>query len=61
MTILEEEAAIESQKRWGTCKQLVVFFRSACIGTRGAWGAKAVLQACRQVVERPNSGDQPTG
>ncbi|KAJ9531579.1 hypothetical protein QJQ45_014956, partial [Haematococcus lacustris] len=29
------------------------------IGTRGGWGAKAVLQACRKVVERPNSG-KPT-
>ncbi|KAJ9522692.1 hypothetical protein QJQ45_019895 [Haematococcus lacustris] len=30
-----------------------------CIGTQGGWGAKAVLQACRKVVERPNSG-KPT-
>ncbi|KAJ9504607.1 hypothetical protein QJQ45_030490 [Haematococcus lacustris] len=29
------------------------------IGTRGGWGGKAVLQACRKVVERPNS-DKPT-
>ncbi|KAJ9510176.1 hypothetical protein QJQ45_015669, partial [Haematococcus lacustris] len=56
---LEEEAAIESQKRWGTRKQLVVFFGNAGIGTRGGWGAKAVLQACRKVVERANSG-RPT-
>ncbi|GFH26107.1 hypothetical protein HaLaN_24198 [Haematococcus lacustris] len=56
---LEEEAAIESQKRWGTRKQLVVFFGNAGIGTRGGWGAKAVLQACRKVVERANSG-KPT-
>ncbi|KAJ9517730.1 hypothetical protein QJQ45_004032 [Haematococcus lacustris] len=41
---------------WGTRKQLVVFFAEAGIGTRGGWGAKAVLQACRKVVERPNSG-----
>ncbi|GFH13447.1 hypothetical protein HaLaN_09334, partial [Haematococcus lacustris] len=41
---LAEEAAAESQQR---------------IGTRGGWGAKAVLQACRKVVERPNSG-KPT-
>ncbi|KAJ9509959.1 hypothetical protein QJQ45_011440 [Haematococcus lacustris] len=27
--------------------------------SRGGWGAKAVLQACRKVVERPNSG-KPT-
>ncbi|KAJ9510994.1 hypothetical protein QJQ45_027884 [Haematococcus lacustris] len=56
---LEEEAAIESQKRWGTRKQLVVFFGNAGIGTRGGWGAKAVLQACHKVVERLNSG-KPT-
>ncbi|GFH07274.1 hypothetical protein HaLaN_02056 [Haematococcus lacustris] len=53
---LEEEAAIQSQKRWRIRKQLVVFFGNAGIGTRGGWGAKAVLQACRKVVERPNSG-----
>ncbi|KAJ9510406.1 hypothetical protein QJQ45_015876 [Haematococcus lacustris] len=46
-------------KQWGTRKQLVVFFGNAGIGNRGGWGAKAVLQACRKVVERPNSG-KPT-
>ncbi|KAJ9529076.1 hypothetical protein QJQ45_007146 [Haematococcus lacustris] len=56
---LEEEAAMVSQQRWGTRKQLVVFCGNAGIGTRGGWGAKAVLQACRKVVERPNSG-RPT-
>ncbi|GFH20120.1 hypothetical protein HaLaN_17195, partial [Haematococcus lacustris] len=56
---LEEEAASVSQQEWGTRKQLVVFFGNAGIGTRGRWGAKAVLQACRKVVERPNSG-KPT-
>ncbi|KAJ9517070.1 hypothetical protein QJQ45_002590 [Haematococcus lacustris] len=56
---LEDEAAVESQKRWGTRKQLVVFFGNAGIGTRGGWGAKAVLQACRKVVERANNG-KPT-
>ncbi|KAJ9522601.1 hypothetical protein QJQ45_019658 [Haematococcus lacustris] len=35
------------------------FFGNAGIGTRGGWGAKAVLQACRKVVERANSG-KPT-
>ncbi|KAJ9505803.1 hypothetical protein QJQ45_023694, partial [Haematococcus lacustris] len=40
-------------------KQLVVFFSSAGIGTQGGWGGKAVLQACRKMVERPNSG-RPT-
>ncbi|KAJ9525751.1 hypothetical protein QJQ45_003431 [Haematococcus lacustris] len=56
---LEEEAANVSQQEWGTHKQLVVFFGNAGIGTRGGWGAKAVLQACRKVVERANSG-KPT-
>ncbi|GFH11991.1 hypothetical protein HaLaN_07602 [Haematococcus lacustris] len=55
----EVEAASVSQQEWGTRKQLVVFFGNASIGTRGGWGAKAVLQACRKVVERPNSG-KPT-
>ncbi|KAJ9532861.1 hypothetical protein QJQ45_010858 [Haematococcus lacustris] len=36
---LEEEAAVESQKRWGTRKQLVVFFGNAGIGTR-AWSKR---------------------
>ncbi|KAJ9533845.1 hypothetical protein QJQ45_026938 [Haematococcus lacustris] len=49
--MLEEEAAIESQKRWGTRKHLVMFFGNAGIGTRGGWGAKAVLQACLKVVQ----------
>ncbi|KAJ9505859.1 hypothetical protein QJQ45_028266, partial [Haematococcus lacustris] len=57
---LEEEAAIESQQQWGARKQLVVFFGNTGIGTRGGWEAKAVLQACRKVVERANSG-KPTG
>ncbi|KAJ9525815.1 hypothetical protein QJQ45_009316 [Haematococcus lacustris] len=54
-----EEAASVSQQEWGTRKQLVVFFGNAGIGTRGGWVAKAVLQACRKVVEKPNSG-KPT-
>ncbi|KAJ9526496.1 hypothetical protein QJQ45_013617 [Haematococcus lacustris] len=40
-------------------EKLVVFFGNAGIGTWGGWGAKAVLQACRKVVERANSG-KPT-
>ncbi|GFH12022.1 hypothetical protein HaLaN_07640, partial [Haematococcus lacustris] len=32
--MLEEEAAIKSQKRWRTRKQLVVLFGNAGIGTR---------------------------
>ncbi|KAJ9507886.1 hypothetical protein QJQ45_021246, partial [Haematococcus lacustris] len=51
--------AAGAQQWWGTRKQLVVFFGNASIGTRGGWGAKAVLQACRKVVERANSG-RPT-
>ncbi|KAJ9511843.1 hypothetical protein QJQ45_004555 [Haematococcus lacustris] len=47
---LEEEVASVSQQQWGTRKQVVVFFGNASIGTRGGWGAKAVLQACRKVV-----------
>ncbi|KAJ9526087.1 hypothetical protein QJQ45_009540 [Haematococcus lacustris] len=57
--MLEEDAAMVSQQRWGTRKQLVVFFGNAGIGTAGGWGAKAVLQACRKMVERPNRG-RPT-
>ncbi|KAJ9525639.1 hypothetical protein QJQ45_003335 [Haematococcus lacustris] len=56
---LEEEAASVSQQQWGARKQLVVFFGNAGIGTRGGWGVKAVLQACRKVVERAYSG-KPT-
>ncbi|KAJ9517460.1 hypothetical protein QJQ45_024918 [Haematococcus lacustris] len=56
---LEEEAASVSQQQWGARKQLVVFFGNGGIGTRGGWGTKAMLQACRNVVERPNSG-KPT-
>ncbi|KAJ9519721.1 hypothetical protein QJQ45_013350 [Haematococcus lacustris] len=39
--------------------RLVMFCGKAGIGTRGGWGPKAVLQACRKVVERANSG-RPT-
>ncbi|KAJ9524777.1 hypothetical protein QJQ45_024396, partial [Haematococcus lacustris] len=56
---LEEEAASVSQQQWGAGKQLVVFFGNTGIGTRSGWGPKAVLQACRKVVERPDSG-KPT-
>ncbi|GFH20864.1 hypothetical protein HaLaN_18059 [Haematococcus lacustris] len=54
---LEEEAASVSRQEWGTRKQLVVCFGYASIGMRGGQGAKAVLQACRKVLERPNSGE----
>ncbi|KAJ9517725.1 hypothetical protein QJQ45_004037 [Haematococcus lacustris] len=39
---LEEEAAIESQKRWGTRKKLMVFFGNARIDTRGRVKGKVV-------------------
>ncbi|KAJ9531719.1 hypothetical protein QJQ45_021866 [Haematococcus lacustris] len=54
---LDAEAADVSQRRWGTCKQLVVFCGKAGIGTWGGWGANAVLRACRKV--GPNSS-KPT-
>ncbi|GFH22565.1 hypothetical protein HaLaN_20046 [Haematococcus lacustris] len=53
---LEEEAASVSQQQWGARKQLVVFFGNAGIGTRGGWGAKAVLQACRKPTELQQMG-----
>ncbi|KAJ9533150.1 hypothetical protein QJQ45_018248 [Haematococcus lacustris] len=56
---MEVEATDMSQWRWRTRKQLVMFFGNAAIGTRGGWGAKAVLQACHKVVERRRSG-KPT-
>ncbi|KAJ9505395.1 hypothetical protein QJQ45_009569 [Haematococcus lacustris] len=40
-------------------KMLMSFQGGHGITTRRGWGAKAVLQACRKVVERPNSG-RPT-
>ncbi|KAJ9523447.1 hypothetical protein QJQ45_005354 [Haematococcus lacustris] len=42
-------------------KQLVVFFGAASIGTRGGWGADAVLWACCKVVCRPRGTDQRRG
>ncbi|KAJ9521305.1 hypothetical protein QJQ45_001160 [Haematococcus lacustris] len=47
---LEEEmteASMECRKR---ARQLVVFFGAAGFGTRGGWGADAVLRACCKVV-----------
>ncbi|KAJ9513812.1 hypothetical protein QJQ45_020891 [Haematococcus lacustris] len=58
---LEEEMAELSIKRHGRAKQLVVFFGAASIGTRGGWGADAVLRACRKVVCRPRGTDQRRG
>ncbi|KAJ9505122.1 hypothetical protein QJQ45_025421 [Haematococcus lacustris] len=58
---LEEQMAELSMKRHGCAKQLVVFFGAASIGTRGGWGADAVLRACRKVVCRPRGKDQDGG
>ncbi|KAJ9524772.1 hypothetical protein QJQ45_024394, partial [Haematococcus lacustris] len=40
---------------------LVVFFGTAGIGTRGGWGADAVLRACCKVVCRPRGAGQRRG
>ncbi|KAJ9524389.1 hypothetical protein QJQ45_008595 [Haematococcus lacustris] len=50
-----------SMKRHGCAKQLVVFFGAASIGTRGGWGADAVLRACCKVVCRTKSAGQRWG
>ncbi|KAJ9527994.1 hypothetical protein QJQ45_005559 [Haematococcus lacustris] len=53
--------AAVSMERHGCAKQLVVFFGAASSGTRGGWGADAVLRACRKVVCRPRGTDQRRG
>ncbi|KAJ9532633.1 hypothetical protein QJQ45_010738 [Haematococcus lacustris] len=58
---LEEDMAEVSMERHGHAKQLVVFFGAAGIGTRGGWGADAVLRACRKVVCRTRGTDQRRG
>ncbi|KAJ9525101.1 hypothetical protein QJQ45_017341 [Haematococcus lacustris] len=58
---LEEDMAAVSMERHGCAKQLVVFFGAASIGTRGGWGADALLRACRKVVCRPRGTDQRRG
>ncbi|KAJ9518750.1 hypothetical protein QJQ45_026018 [Haematococcus lacustris] len=55
------EMAEVAMKRHGRAKQLVVFFGAASIGTRGGWGADAVLCACCKVVCRPRGTDQRRG
>ncbi|KAJ9517188.1 hypothetical protein QJQ45_009061 [Haematococcus lacustris] len=50
-----------SMERHGRAKQLVVCFGTASIGTRGGWGADAVLRACCKVVCRPRGSDQLRG
>ncbi|GFH30221.1 hypothetical protein HaLaN_29027 [Haematococcus lacustris] len=42
----------------GRAKQLMVFFGAATIGTRGGWGADAVLRACCKVVCRTRGTDK---
>ncbi|KAJ9521375.1 hypothetical protein QJQ45_001247 [Haematococcus lacustris] len=58
---LEEDMAEVSMERHGRAKQLVVFFGDASLGTRGGWGADAVLRACCKVVCRPRGTDQLRG
>ncbi|KAJ9518296.1 hypothetical protein QJQ45_010228 [Haematococcus lacustris] len=50
-----------SMERHGRAKQLVVFFGAAGTGTRGGWGAGAMLRACCKVVCRPRGTDQLRG
>ncbi|GFH20529.1 hypothetical protein HaLaN_17667 [Haematococcus lacustris] len=42
---LEEDMEEVSTERHGRAKQLVVFFATAGIGTKGGWGADEVLRA----------------
>ncbi|KAJ9514576.1 hypothetical protein QJQ45_016314 [Haematococcus lacustris] len=58
---LEEDMAEVSMERHGRAKQLVVFFGAAGIGTRGGWGADAVLRDCCKVVCMPRGTDQRRG
>ncbi|KAJ9521412.1 hypothetical protein QJQ45_001209 [Haematococcus lacustris] len=58
---LEEDMEEVPMQRHGRAKQLVVFFGAATIGTRGGWGADAVLRACCKVVCRPRGTDQRRG
>ncbi|KAJ9526464.1 hypothetical protein QJQ45_009948 [Haematococcus lacustris] len=56
----EKEMAEVYMERYGCVKQLV-FFDAAGIGTRGGWGADAVLRACCKVGCRPRGTDQRRG
>ncbi|KAJ9513602.1 hypothetical protein QJQ45_006091 [Haematococcus lacustris] len=58
---LEEGMAEVSMERHGRAKQLVVFFGAATIGSKGGWGADAVLRACCKVVCRTRGTDQRRG
>ncbi|KAJ9518076.1 hypothetical protein QJQ45_009980 [Haematococcus lacustris] len=57
---LQEELPEVAMERHGRVKQLV-FFGAASNGTRGGWGADAVLRACCKVVCRPRGTDQRRG
>ncbi|KAJ9506922.1 hypothetical protein QJQ45_002501 [Haematococcus lacustris] len=63
---MEEDMEEVSMQRHGHAKQLVVFFGAAGIGTRGGWGADAVLRACckvwppRKPPEAPRSSQAAT-
>ncbi|KAJ9509331.1 hypothetical protein QJQ45_001790 [Haematococcus lacustris] len=59
--LLEEDMAEVSMERHLHSKQLVVFFGAVGIGTRGGWGADAVLRACCKVVCRPKGIGQRRG
>ncbi|KAJ9518350.1 hypothetical protein QJQ45_010322 [Haematococcus lacustris] len=58
---LEEDMEEVSMQWHGHAKQLVFFFGAAGIGTRGGWGADAVLRACCKVVCRPRGTNQQRG
>ncbi|KAJ9513596.1 hypothetical protein QJQ45_006107 [Haematococcus lacustris] len=58
---LEEGMAEVSMERHGHAKQLVVFFGAASIGSKGGWGADAVLRASCKVVCRTRGTDQRRG
>ncbi|KAJ9531989.1 hypothetical protein QJQ45_003694 [Haematococcus lacustris] len=63
---LEGDMAEVSMQRHGRPGQLVVFFGAAGIGTRGGWGADAVLRACCKVLNkrratRPAGWKPPAG
>ncbi|KAJ9510024.1 hypothetical protein QJQ45_011641 [Haematococcus lacustris] len=57
----KKDMAELSMKRNNHAKQLVVFFGAVGIGTRGGWGADAVLRACCKVVCRPKGIGQRRG
>ncbi|GFH14901.1 uncharacterized protein HaLaN_11037 [Haematococcus lacustris] len=52
---LEGDMTEVSMERHGHAKKQVVFIGAAGIGTRGGWGADAVLRACCKVVCRPRA------